>query len=677
MNDVEKNELHRIAMKRADEAHEADFYNREEALDDLRFRAAKGHDQWPIDVQQERIADGRPMFTINLTGKFIRQVSNDARQNRPSIKVRGVDDESDPETADVFEGLVRHIEDKSEAVSTAYIPAIENAATCGIGHWRIKTDYADEDSFSQEICIAGIPNALAVLWDPLAKAMTREDARYCFVIEDMAEEEFEAKYPHAVKTGFEHADFWCDQSVKKIRVAEYWCKEPVDRTIGRTQDGKVIDLTKIPAPSVKFLGITETRKVKSHKIVQYILSGAEILEGPNDFPGKHIPIVAVIGEEIHVGEERVRHGLMRFLKIPQFLYNLWRTLQAETIAMQPKAPFMAANGQIAKYRDVWLQANKRNLPFLPYDPLPGVPPPQRSIPPQASAAMTEEAMLSVEEMKGTTGIYDAALGNKSNKGQSGVAISNLQHESDTSNSHFPDNLALSIRHTGRILVDIIPEVLDTEMVVRLLNEDGTEKWDHINKLIQTPDGPQYLHDLSVGKYDVTVKTGPSYATKRQESADFLMQFMQTMPDYAAFAADILAKNLDAPGSEELARRLRIAIAKQHPEFFPEGTGEPPTPPTPADQNNALMAHAQLTKLVAEAQLAEANAEDAEMDAALKGLQVSQAAAQGPMEAAAEQAVMNVLQRLLGGQQQNEQPGQNGAGIPPAPPSQPAAPMMAQ
>lgn len=648
-------EEHGEVMRKADEAHVADLENREEALDDLRF-CAGGRHQWDITVLQEREADGRPIITVNRMGQFVHQISGEARTNRPSIKVRPVDDESDPDTADIIEGIVRHIEDQSEAVSASYIPAIEYAARCGISAWRVNTEWADDDTFGQDIFIRPIHNPLAVLWDPYAKAADRSDANYCFVIEDIPEEEYEDKYPDHPIADFTSgltAIFWRDVATKTVRIAEYWYKEPYKKHLGQTKDGKTIDLTKIPKQLWELMGIVKDREVDSFKVCSRMVSGIGFLTEPQPWAGKYIPIVACIGEEIHVGEHRARSGIVRHAKDPQRLYNLWRSLQAETIAMQPKTPYVGTAKQFEKYKSVWLLANKRNFPYLPYDPDDKAPPPMRQTPPQASQAMMEEAMLSVDEMKATTGVYDASLGNKSNE-TSGVAIENRDKQAATSNAHFADNLALSIRHTGRILVDLIPEIYDTEKVVRLLNEDGSEKWEHINKLIQTPQGPQFFHDLSLGKYDVAIKTGPSYATRRQESADFLLQFMQTMPDSAHFVADLLAKNLDAPGAEELAKRFRILLNKTNPELFPEGTGEPPSPPTQADQNNALMAHAQLTKLVAEAQLAEAQAEDAEMDTALKGAQVHALAVGDPLAQMVEQTILSVLQRKFGGAQQPQQ-----------------------
>lgn len=652
MSEKTDDDLHNEAMECADEAHTFDFDNRTECIDDLQF-AVGGDYQW-ADWQnlKERRDNGQPCETINQLGPFIHQIENDARQNRPAIKVRGVDDESDPDTAELLEGLTRHIEDASEAVSTAYIPGIKNAATCGIGHWRIDTEYAEDDPFGpQDIFIRSIPNPLAVLWDPRAVKATREDAKYCFVLDDIPEKEYGERWPDKAVSDFGpgvDASFWRDQNAKTIRVAEYWVKEPYEKTFGKTQDGKSVDLTDIPSAAQKYI-VTETRKIKAHRIRQYFISGNGILEGPNEWAGNYLPVIAVLGEEIWMGDKRIRKSLIRDAKSVQRLYNSWRNAQTEQIAMQPKSPYMATPKQMAGFEKVWKQANRRNLPYLPYNPDGTAPPPSRVQPPQISSAMSEAVGLALNELRAVTGIYDAALGKKSNE-TSGVAIQNRQKESDVSNAHFPDNLALSIRHTGRVLIDLIPKIYDTERVVRILGEDGSANWEKINSSVMTPQGPQTVHDLSVGKYDVTVKVGPSYATRRQEAADFLLQFIQSAPDSAQFVMDLIAKNLDQPGADELAKRFKLLLAKQHPEFFTEKDDIQPPPPTQQDQMNALMSQVQMREAEASARKTEAEADDAEMDAALKGVQVMTVAAQGPIEVAVQQAVMQVLSKFgLSGQ----------------------------
>lgn len=664
---VDKDSLHSQIIKRAERAAEVDWQNRLDAQDDLRFYANEGGvGQWDPEVLRERVEQGRPVVTVPLLGQFVRQVTNDARKNRPAIKVRPVDDDADPKTAEILEGIIRHIEDQSEAASKAYIPAINNAAICGIGHWRVTADYCDDNSWDQELYIKGIPNALGVLWDPNAKDPTRSDAEYVFVLEDMTDEAFKAKYPDAALSDFSVSPNgngsldWRTQDM--VRVAEYWCKEPDDKILAKTQDGQILDITKVPKEAVKFLPPHVTKKVKSHKVVQYIVSGQEILEGPNEWKGKYLPIIPIIGEETFVGENRIRSGLVRAAKDPARLYNLWRSNQCEIIGLQPKSPFIATFKQIEKYKALWNQANRRNLPYLPYDADPAANgPPKREQPPVQSQAMSEEIAIASGELRATTGIYDSGLGQHTSEAVSGKAIGKLQQQSDQATLHFGDNLQLSIRHCGRVALDLIPYYWDTEKTVRLLNEDGTDKFEKINGLIMTQGGAEPVHDLSVGTYDVTVTVGPSYATKRMESTETLMQLIQTMPDAASFMMDILVKNMDIPGGDELADRFRKAILKAHPEFADKDDQEEMPPPTQADQMNALMAKLEVAAKQAETRKTEAEADKAEMEAAQTAVETDALANTHHMQT--EALVLETLQNVITRGQAAMNPEQSGTPAP--------------
>ena len=326
------------ARQRFERAISADRENSEEAHDDLKFRAGE---QWPEDVRRERESDGRPVLTINKIPQFIRQVTGDIRINRPAIRVRPVDDKSDPELARVLTGLIRHIEQVSDA-QTAYTTAADSAAACGIGHFRIVSEYSDDDGFEQDIRIRRILNPFSVAWDPDAEALTREDAKYCFVMARLPLEEFKERWPEARTAGFDTSDFetpdreslgdWWDG--ESVRVAEYWLKRPVVKELHLMADGAVLDDAALAkaiaaaeaadAPTVK-----QTRKVQTHEVVQYLLNGVEVLEGPVAWPGRHIPIVSVCGEEVHIGDRTVRSGVIRYAKDAQRLYNYMRSTAVE------------------------------------------------------------------------------------------------------------------------------------------------------------------------------------------------------------------------------------------------------------------------------------------------------------------------------------------------------------
>ena len=577
------------ARDRYQDAVDHDAENREEMLDDLRFCAGE---QWDPTEKREREAQGRPCLTINRMPQFVRQVTGDIRANRPSIRVLPVDDGADPDTAEVYNGLVRHIESQSDA-ATAYQMASESAASGGLGHFRVLNDYAGPETFDQELLIKPIPNPFAVVWDPDSREPTRADAKYCFVTEVMTVAKFREMYPDARQADFDGGDRIDPRGDwfmgEKIRIAEYWCKKPVKMTKLLLADGRVVDGEGLSADEKRALGVVREAARESHKVVYYKISGVDVLEGPIDWPGVYIPIVPVLGEEKQLGERVVRHGAIRYAKDAQRLYNYWRSAMAERVALAPKSPFVGTIKNFENLHQWWRQANTRNMPFLPYNPDPANAgqAPQRQSAPTISTAEANEVALAADDMKATTGIYDAALGAKSNE-TSGKAIMARQKESDISTFAYIDNLARAIRHAGRILVDLIPKVYDSERVVRLLGEDGTVDTASINRVVMGPDGPMVENDLSVGRYDVEVATGPSYATKRAEAADAMMAFMQANPQMAGLIGDLIAKNMDWPGADEIAKRLRRALP---PGLADPVEGEEPRPQMPPDPMVVMeMAH---------------------------------------------------------------------------------------
>ena len=325
------------------------------------------------------------------------------------------------------------------------------------------------------------------------------------------------------------------------------------------------------------------RKVKTHKVSQYIISGQEVLEGPIAWAGKYIPIIPVIGEEIWAGETRITKGIVRDAKDSQRLFNFMRSASAEVVALQPKAPFKATPKQVEGYEDLWAQAHRKSIPVLYFNHDPNLPNyvPQREPPPQAATGMIAEANLAADDMKATTGIYDAALGAKSNE-TSGVAIRERDQQGDTATYHIGDNLRYAVATCGRQLVDLIPRIYDTARIVRVLGDDGTYEMVPINQEVMTREGKKLVHDLTVGKYDVIVDSGPGYRTKRAEAADGMLEMMRVAPETAVVIAPRLAKTQDWPQSEDISEDLMKLLppALQPPPVGPDGQPLPPPPPPP-------------------------------------------------------------------------------------------------
>ena len=549
-------------------------------LDDIKHLNGE---QWPQDILEER--KGRPCLTINRLPGFVDQVVGDQRQNRPRIKVTPVDNKGDADIAEIMSGLIRNIENVSSA-DFAYDTALEHSVGSGIGYIRVLKDYAGDDTFDQDVSIKRVRNQFSILPDPQSSEPDGSDMRYCFAFDVISKDEFKARFPNAATLsgdeitthqGMGYENWFLGDNIK---IAEYWERKEVRKPIVQLSDGRVMD--KVDTMPERLLAegatIIRERMAVSYEVNQYIVNGHEILEGPKRWDGKYIPIVPVYGKELVVDGKRVLRGLVRFAKDSQRAYNYWRSIITETIALQPRAPYIMTANQVAGYEEIWRNANKKSYAYLPYNST-GEPLPQRNFPAPIPGGAFAEAQVAIDDMKATTGIYDASLGAKSNE-TSGKAIMVRQKEGDTATFVYIDNLTRAMQQVGRIIVDLIPKVYDTERIVRIINPDNVEANLPINK-VGIVDGMEVIiNDLTVGKYDVVIETGPSYTTQRQEAAEGTLRFMQTLPAQAQLMADIAAKNMDWPDADKISKRLKRAIPPHllGPDEIDKDMQEPPPNP---------------------------------------------------------------------------------------------------
>lgn len=548
-------------------AEEAEHDIRNQALDDLRFRAGE---HWPTELKQARDLDGRPCLTINRMPQFIQQVTNDQRQNRPSIKVHPVDDKADPKTAKRYQGLIRHIEYNSNA-DVAYATAFEGAVTHGFGYFRVVTDYVSPTGFEQEILIKRVRNAFSVLLDPFHQEPDGSDASWGFVFEDISKEDFRARYGEDAEGSSaawellgSEAAYW--RTTQGYRVAEYFYKEFEERDICLLSTGEAVAkaeceerLRALAAQGVSATVVKE-RRARIPVIRWCKLTGVRVLE-KTDWLGKYIPIVPVYGQELDINGKRVLEGIVRNAKDPSRMYDYWASAETEAIALAPRAPFIGYEGQFAGHEHKWESANRKNHAYLEVRPMAiggqPAPLPQRNAFEPAVQAITQARMLASDDVKATTGIYDSSLGARSNE-TSGKAILARNNQTQTSNFHFIDNLTRSLRHAGRILLDLIPNVYDTPRWERIVGDEG----EHEVVLFNAPfkdRGEEVTYNLGVGKYDVTVDVGPSYATKRQEAVASMLEVTRAYPQVAQIAGDLMVKNMDWPGAQEIAERLKKTL----------------------------------------------------------------------------------------------------------------------
>jgi hypothetical protein len=577
-----QNEILQRAKARFRKAMEADDNDRQEALLDLRFYVGQ---QWDDGVKNERFNAGRPMLTIDRIRPIVMMVANEFRQQRPAVQVNPVGSGADIKVAEIEEGIVRHIETASEA-EVAYDFADEMMIVTGRGSFRFITEYVDDldengyPSFNQEIRVKKILNPFSVYWDPSAVEPDKSDALYCFITEDIDRDEFQALYPKASLTSMSSFRATGDEQVwfpegNKIRLAEYFEVKNDSREAHLMMDGTVRWADEVgPDEPIK-----TTRTVSGRTIQWQKLSGVEILEEAK-IPGDQIPVVTMLGHEYVVQDKRISMGLVRTMRDAQRMYNIARSGAVECVLLAPRAPWVVWEGQTENHEMEWKWANIRNMPYLTVRPVAGpdgslLPPPTRNTWEAPIMSMTQLMAQADNDIKATSGIYDASLGNKNDNDRSGKAIEALQQQGSTATFSYSDNAARAIRQAGRIMVGMIPEVYDAPRIVRIMKPDGTAQMMPVNQHFQLVPGKDgtfehklleaelpgvsKIFDLRTGKYDVTVQMGASFQTKRQEAFNLLIDLAKAFPQIMQVAGDIITANWDAPFAQELSERLKALL----------------------------------------------------------------------------------------------------------------------
>lgn len=617
-------------------AMEAESELRPHWIDDLRF--VDLGEQWPEAAKRLRETDTtnpRPCLVINKTQLHCRQVINDLRQNRPGIKAMPVDDFADVDTAEMITGLIRNIETVSDA-DIAYDTAVTPAVKAGIGYFRILTEIVDPITREQDIRIAPIWNPLCVYMDPSIEHPAGADAKWAFVVQDMLREECEEEWPDIELSDWDSPgqgdrSLWYPDK-DTVRVAEYYTIEREEQLFIVTDQGTYREDVYLRFDPDTAPRAIERRKVLVHQCYWSKLVGSEEVER-KPVPTSYIPIVRVAGLESVIDGKKDVRGMVRDMREPARIYNYWVTLNTEMVALAPKSPYVGDVRAFEGFEDLWRRANSDNLAYLPFNGMDDqgnpINQPQRAMPPQQSTALIQAIIQADNDLMGVAGRYEASLGEQGNE-KSGRAIIARQKQGDNATFHFSDNLNRSLKYAGRVIMDMIARIYDTERVVRVLGLDGAPSSAEVNPALPRAHVERkdfsgkvrHIYNLAVGKYDVAIVAGPSYATKRQEAADLMTQLAQADPTLMQKAGDIIVKNYDIPGAEDLAKRLKLFLP---PEVAQSEEGDDETATAVKAAQEQLLA--QIDPVIEQMQQGMAQAEqriaEAEREAAEKDMQIAE------------------------------------------------------
>lgn len=551
----ELKEIHAQALKRFVQSIGDEAEIRTNYPDNMYFCDGK---QWPDDVLAART--GRVSLVINESRKYAENVVNTMRMSTPAIKTTPNGYGASDALAESRNIVFAYIQQISSA-KTVFDSTFDCSVKGGIGYFRISSKYLNDTSPNQDIVFERIVDPMSVVFDQSAKELTYSDARYAFYIADMPEETFKIEYPDAApidwdKSGQASRSLFFNKKEKMVKVAEYYFKRPQTKELGFFDDGSVyrLDLPSFKNTvegNLKRLGVMmlSSRKVKSFDVYWCKMNGQEIIDGPNIESSPDIPIIPVLGRETWIDGVRHLSSLITDAKDPNRMLNYHVSNATEQVGMQSSSEYIATAEAVAGHLNEW--TSETPLKIKTYNS--GTEKPYREPPSQMSQGMAAMIAMTKEQIPDVIGISPDKLGIPTNA-RSKAAIIERTNSSDIGPYVFTDNLLKSLRYAGEIVNRRIPVYYDTNQILTIKGEDNKVQTTEINAFDPATGGIK--NDMSMGEYLVTIETGPSYATLRKESGEYMMQAMQFAPNYQDVILPLVAKAQAWPGAREVEAAIQ-------------------------------------------------------------------------------------------------------------------------
>ena len=674
-NDQRLSNLHSEALRQFNDIQTALRDERLQCLQDRRFYSLCGA-QWegPLWDQYEN----KPKFEVNKIMLAVIRIVNEYRNNRITVDYVSKDGTDNAKLAEVCDGLYRADEQASVA-DEAYDNAFEEAVGGGIGAWRLRTVYEDEENDEddrQRIRMEPIFDAdSSVFFDLNAKRQDKSDAKYAFVVTSMTRESYKETYnddPTDWPKIIHQYEFdWATPDV--VFVAEYYKVEEKTETIRIFEaiDGteerytaRDFENDETLEETLMAIGTREVRqkRVKRMRVRKYIMSGGRVLEDAGYIAGKCIPIVVVYGKRWFVDNIERCMGAVRLAKDAQRLKNMQLSKLGEISALSSiEKPIMTPE-QVAGHQLMWAEDNLRDYPYLLINPITGPDGNTQAAGPLAytkSAAIPPAmaALLQITEQDMQDILGNPQGADKIVSGVSGKAVEMIQTRVDMQTYIYMSNFAKGMKRCGEIWLSMAKEIyIEDKRKMKTIAPTGESSVVELMRpMIDTETGAMVMeNDLSNATFDVVADVGPSSSSKRAATVRALTGMLQITsdPETAQVLTAMAMMNMEGEGVGDAnayfrKKLLRMGVVQptddEAEELMAEMQGKPQDP-------NAMYLQAAAEEATAKAAKARADTVETLASAELKRAQTLQTL--GKVDQTSQEMAMTnaqAVQEILQGQ----------------------------
>lgn len=549
------------------ESQEADYDNREMVREADHF-LNKRDGQWEPEILSR--FQGKPKYTFDEANPIVDDIMGEMSAAEFSIRVSPSGGAASKRTAQIYEGIIRTIENISKATNV-YNRAARIMVGTGIDGWRVVQAFRDDDSFQQDLLIKKIPNFQDSVWfDVGAVEPDMSDADHAWVLTSLTKREYDQRFPDGSGTSVGSQITQQVYDYKKpdeVVIGEYLYKKKRKRTLALMSDGSIYDVNDdfnsvVDELAKQDITIVRTRDRDYYDVYQKLFDGSDWLSEAKKTVFCFIPIVPVFGN-FRISENKVVYwGIVEKIRDAQRVINYAESRKIEEGALAPRGKIWMTKDQAMSpdVRQTLRTLNTNMDPVQFYDYVDNQQPPQYMGAPASNPGLVETSQSAQTFIQRTSGTFDEARG-AAPAHRSGEAVNLLQKKSDNPKRKWFSAVEVAIQHTARILIKAIPKVYDTQQEMVLTGEDGALDTVTIRKKVRDEQTGRVieLNDLSKGNYDVVCSSGPAFQSRQQETVTAINEMAAIDPTIMQLGADILLNNISAPGMDKIAERKRIQM----------------------------------------------------------------------------------------------------------------------
>lgn len=569
------------------EAYSSEYERRLQVVQDIEFAFIPGQQWAGADLQQFK---NRPKPENNKLFKNIMSLVGRYQEAEFGARIASASDEATEEDAELLQNRWRNDFNNSDG-NEALNNATEEAFFGGLGAFRLCAKYEDEEApkdDQQYLALEPIYSAASsVFWNVGALRKDKADAKQGWFVQRVKREDIEEEYgvDFSSFTSSDIQNLFSPTLIpidgKDAFIAHYY--EVVEKTIteyaletgevyirdGRKyldQFGNTIDRADLDV----FLDVVpynETRR-KVCCVEYALLSGNGFLTKPTKTPFKQVPLVpqygyhrVINGIEYYCGEVCRQRDNQRFLNMGfGALMEIVAQSQVEKPEYTPE--------QMQRHAEARARAGIENHAYLLSDPIidqagniTHLGPIAKHTPPQIGSGLATSLQFLNQNLAEQSGAGQATLPSNT----SSAAIQQVNDRTDDSFLPLMTNAAQAIRAACKTWIPAAQKLyFSNPRKIRIMQEDGTFASVTTLEMGVDPVRQEYgpYKYSARGKYDVTVRQGESYRTKREAERTAALELLQyTAPDTPMGQMALMAAIQSTTG-EGMADIRRMAHMQQ-------------------------------------------------------------------------------------------------------------------